>query len=114
MRAASNEERCLGGCKHIPLSWETKAERASQHGPQPRSFYVSTDDIEANNWSDPVYCDAMGIDQDVRIHVLCRWVPLIAVSYSLTKMGKHISALLDPILRYVSVSTWAASALRST
>lgn len=114
MRAASDEERRTWGCKHVCRSCESKAERLYQHGPQPRSFYVSTDDIESNNWSDPVYCDAMGIDQDVRAHALWRWVRLISLSYSLTTMGKHISALLDPILRCLSVSTWEASALKST
>jgi beta-xylosidase len=32
----------------------------------PRGFYVWTDDIRGGNWSDPVYFDTVGIDQDVR------------------------------------------------
>ena len=39
----------------------------SQPGPQPRGFYVWTDDLESNNWSEPIYTDCMGIDQDVSL-----------------------------------------------
>ncbi|KAL4255436.1 glycosyl hydrolase 43 family protein [Pleurotus pulmonarius] len=31
----------------------------------PRSFYVTTRDIFSNNWSDPVYFDALGYDADL-------------------------------------------------
>ena len=31
----------------------------------PRGFYIWTDDIDAGEWSDPVYFDTLGIDQDV-------------------------------------------------
>lgn len=31
----------------------------------PRSFYVTTEDIFANSWSDPVYFDALGYDPDI-------------------------------------------------
>ncbi|KIY73585.1 glycoside hydrolase family 43 protein [Cylindrobasidium torrendii FP15055 ss-10] len=30
-----------------------------------RSFYVTTDDIFSNNWSDPIYIDALGYDPDL-------------------------------------------------
>jgi beta-xylosidase len=41
--------------------------KADQQGMvPPRGFYVWTDDIRAGNWSDPVYFDTVGIDQDVR------------------------------------------------
>ena len=33
---------------------------------QPRGFYVSTDNIfDDKSWSDPIYFDMIGIDQDV-------------------------------------------------
>jgi hypothetical protein len=33
---------------------------------EPRGFYVWTDDIEdESSWSEPVYFDQLGIDQDV-------------------------------------------------
>ncbi|KIY71095.1 glycoside hydrolase family 43 protein [Cylindrobasidium torrendii FP15055 ss-10] len=31
----------------------------------PRSFYVTTDDIFSNNWSDPIYFDSLGYDPDL-------------------------------------------------
>ncbi|KAF8169953.1 glycosyl hydrolase [Pholiota molesta] len=31
----------------------------------PRSFYVKTNDIFANNWSDPIYFDVLGYDTDL-------------------------------------------------
>jgi beta-xylosidase len=38
---------------------------SSQPLPGPRGFYVWTDDIREGEWSDPVYYDVLGIDQDV-------------------------------------------------
>jgi beta-xylosidase len=35
---------------------------------EPRGFYVSTDDIfDDSKWSEPVYFEMLGIDQDVRL-----------------------------------------------
>lgn len=32
----------------------------------PRGFYISTDDIfDEASWSDPIYFDELGLDQDV-------------------------------------------------
>ncbi|KAF8170379.1 glycosyl hydrolase [Pholiota molesta] len=43
----------------------------------PRSFYVKTNDIFANNWSDPIYFDALGYDTDLfwdtNGDVYCTW-----------------------------------------
>jgi hypothetical protein len=42
----------------------------------PRGFYVSTSDIwTANSWSDPVFFDVPGIDQDVGC-ILSPWLRL--------------------------------------
>lgn len=50
----------------------------------PRGFFVWTDNIwDQTTWSDPVYYDVNGIDQDVRIYT-AQLMP----SCSLTMMGK--------------------------
>ena len=33
----------------------------------PRGFYVTSKDLRGGQWSDPVYYDQLGIDQDVSL-----------------------------------------------
>ena len=73
----------------------------SQHQ-EPRGFYVSTDDIyDDSKWSEPVYFEMLGIDQDVRLlHTM--YTSADTSSYSLTMMIKSTYAQRDPITATVN------------
>jgi hypothetical protein len=44
----------------------SKSHQANRQHQEPRGFYVSTDDIfDDSKWSEPVYFEMLGIDQDV-------------------------------------------------
>jgi len=73
----------------------------SQHQ-EPRGFYVSTDDIyDDSKWSEPVYFEMLGIDQDVRLlHTM--YTSADTSSYSLTMMMRSTYAQRDPITAIVN------------
>ena len=76
----------------------------------PRGFYVWTDDIRAapGNWSDPVYFDTVGIDQDAS-HTHSEILPReLTVSCSLTTMTESTCPW-----RLCSPSQWCRKALPS-
>lgn len=56
-----------------------------------RGFHVWTDNVwDSDSWSEPIYHDVSGIDQDVRLLHSESWVSgLTGSSSGMTRLAKH-------------------------